>query len=134
MKKVISPLVSLPDHTTVIFSNNSVTSEGAGGALAMDESGSFVTVSFTGKSTEIFSNNATQISGALSLTEGSLHDLIFQGDKDVTFLNNKAKKGGTVYCSETSIITFTGCAVVNVYNNEALQSRVAILLSSLSFI
>ena len=31
------------------------------------------------------SNNTTQIGGALSLKEGSLHDLIFQGDTDVTF-------------------------------------------------
>ena len=79
-------------HTTVIFTNNSVTNEGSGGALAI-----YVyprglpcaaIVSFTGRSIVVFSNNT---GGALQCREEELHELMFQGNANVTFTNNRAK-------------------------------------------
>ena len=82
-----------------MFSNNSLTSEGSGGALAIGTLIPIwlsVIVSFTGFSKVIFSNNTAKLGGALHVyCQGDpLNELIFQGNTNVTFNNNKAKEGG----------------------------------------
>jgi len=136
--KFDSPSVTLilfSDHSTVIFSSNSVAGEeleGSGGALAMTlmrGKGLSIIVSFTESSNVEFSNNTAQQGGALFCEGNLLHELVFQGNTNVTFTNNRANEGGALYIFSPSHITFTGSAIVNVYNNEVLQSGGAISLS-----
>ena len=84
-------IILFSGHTTVIFTNNSVTNEGLGGALAVyvhPRGLPRAIVSFTGRSIVVFSNNT---GGALQCREEELHELMFQGNANVTFTNNRAK-------------------------------------------
>ena len=95
-----------------------------------DLRGLSIIVSYTGRFTVVFSNNTALKGGAMSyIGSGLFHELIFQGNTNVTLTNNKAKEGGAVHHSSSSHITFTGSAVVNVCNNEVLQSGGAISIS-----
>ena len=71
---------------TVIFNNNSAINQG--GALSSVSNG--IDINFTDNSTMTFLNNTAEEGGAVHFD----HEIVFQGNTNVIFVDNKATHGG----------------------------------------